>query len=407
MGSAAQDSQGNIAVGYSFGNEDKKPGISYTGKLASEPSGTFRSDAELIAGTGVQKAFGFRWGDYSAMNIDPKDDCSFWLTNQYYSLESQEESDFGWLTRIGRFKFAECIPAQLGSLGFLVQNSSTQAAIPNARVRVVPNPNANSAPYTRFSGSNGQTETLQIPAGNYFVEVSADGFRTSNIQIGLPPSGPGPTFNLIAFLTPVAVVVNAGAEISAESCAVNASIEPGETVSMNIALRNTGSVNAINLTATLLSTGGVLNPSGAQNYGALTPNGMAASRPFTFTANPNLSCGSVLTLNFQLNDGAEDLGIVSINRQTGTPRTAFAEHFDNFPLPNLPTGWTSSATGGQLPWTTRETRFQSPPNAVFSPDPREVGLNELVSPPFLVTSSNAQINFRNWYELETDFMTVR
>ncbi len=407
MGSAAQDSQGNIAVGYSSGSENLRPSIIYSGRLASEPTGAFRTETKLVVGTGVQKAFGFRWGDYSAMNIDPTDDCSFWLTNQYYSLESQEESDFGWLTRVGRFKFAECVPAQLGRVGFLVQNSETQAPIPNARVRVVPNPNVNSAPYTRFTGNQGQTETLHIPARNYLAEVSADGFRTDTFQFGIPPSDSGTVFNLVANLTPIAVVVNAGAGIFAESCAVNTAIEPGETVSMNIALGNIGTVNANNLTATLLPTGGVLNPSGAQNYGALTPNGPAVSRPFTFTANPNLSCGSVLTLNFQLNDGEEDLGIVAINQQTGTPRIAFSEHFDDFPLPNLPTGWTSSATGGQLPWVTLETRFQSPPNAVFSPDPREVGVNELVSPPFLVSSPNAEISFRNWYELETTFLRNR
>ncbi|HEX8636445.1 MAG TPA: hypothetical protein VF692_00170, partial [Pyrinomonadaceae bacterium] len=104
MGSAAQDFQGNIAVGYSFGSEEKRPSIVYAGKASSEPPGTFRSEMILIAGTGVQKAFGFRWGDYSAMSVDPRDDCTFWLTNEYYTAESADESDFGWLTRIGKFK---------------------------------------------------------------------------------------------------------------------------------------------------------------------------------------------------------------------------------------------------------------------------------------------------------------
>lgn len=407
MASAAQDSQGNIAVGYSLGSEKKPPSIFYTGKLATEPTGTFRRETHLIAENGVQKAFGFRWGDYSAMNIDPNDDCTFWLTNQYYTLASQEESDFGWLTRIGRFKFAECVPAQLGRVGFLVRNSATNAPIPNAQVKIVPVASSSSAPFVRFSQSDGQTETLQIPAQNYLAVVSASGFRTGNFQFGIPPGSPGPTFNVVASLTPTAVLVNAGANIFAESCAVNAAIEPGETVSMNIALGNVGSVNTNNMVATLLPTGGVLNPSGSQNYGALTVNGPAASRAFSFTANPNLNCGTAITLTFQLTDGAQDLGTVSISQQTGVLRTAFAENFDNFTIPNLPTGWTTSATGGQMIWKTSISRFQTSPNAVFSPDPREVGLNELVTPQFFVTSPNAEIRFRNWYELETTFLRNR
>ncbi|MCY7306082.1 MAG: hypothetical protein LH632_08025, partial [Rhodoferax sp.] len=53
IGSAAQDHQGNLAVGYSYGNANKKPAIYYTGKLAAEPSGTFRDEVALIGGTGV------------------------------------------------------------------------------------------------------------------------------------------------------------------------------------------------------------------------------------------------------------------------------------------------------------------------------------------------------------------
>jgi hypothetical protein len=402
MGSAAQDSQGNIAVGYSFGGEEKPPAILYTGKLAGEPTGTFRAESELISGTGVQKAFGFRWGDYSAMTSDPFDDCSFWLTNQYYSLESQEESDFGWLTRIGKFKFNECVPAQKASFRFLVRNAVTQAPIPNAEVKVYPNADPNIAPYIRFTQSNGQTETLQISPQSYSATVSAAGFRSSSVNFG-----PVSNITLIVNLQPSAVLENTKTEIIAESCAPNNTIEPGETVTLNIPLRNTGSINTNNLTATLLPSNGVLNPSATQNYGALSVNGASVSRPFTFTANPNLNCGDVLTLVLQLNDGAENLGTISINLQTGARRVAFSENFDNLPLPNLPPGWTTSATGGQELWKTRENRFQSPPNAVFSPDPRLVGVNELVSPVFRVITPNAELSFRNWYELETTFLRNR
>jgi hypothetical protein len=48
-----------------------------------------------------------RWGDYTAMSVDPIDDCTFWYTNQYYS--SQANGNIGnWQTRIGAFKFPGC-----------------------------------------------------------------------------------------------------------------------------------------------------------------------------------------------------------------------------------------------------------------------------------------------------------
>ena len=92
IGSAAQDNQGNLAVGYSFAGETEKPSIKYSGKLASEPSGMFRAEEFLIKGTGVQTGFGYRWGDYSQMTVDPTDDCTFWTTGEYYTAASQDES---------------------------------------------------------------------------------------------------------------------------------------------------------------------------------------------------------------------------------------------------------------------------------------------------------------------------
>jgi hypothetical protein len=67
--------------------------------LATETQ--FRDEEALANGTGVQAAFGSRWGDYSSISVDPTDDCTFWVTNEYYTAESQAENPFGWLTRMG------------------------------------------------------------------------------------------------------------------------------------------------------------------------------------------------------------------------------------------------------------------------------------------------------------------
>src|SRR5579864_1583566 len=36
----------------------------------------------IFLGTGYQASVS-RWGDYSAMSVDPVDDCTFWYTNEY------------------------------------------------------------------------------------------------------------------------------------------------------------------------------------------------------------------------------------------------------------------------------------------------------------------------------------
>jgi len=396
VASAAQDNQGNIGVGYSKSNEFFKPSIMYSGKLASEPQGEFRTEEFLQEGKGVQTAFGFRWGDYTGMTVDPVDDCTFWMTNQYYSAESQAESPFSWLTRIGSFKFAECTAAPRSTITGNVTNSATNQPIPNAIITT--------SAYSRLTTSNGSYGNLFVLPNTYTVTASAKGFRSQTVTVTVSN---GQTLTQNFALEPVAVLENTAVQITAESCAPNNAIDPGETVTINISLRNTGARNTQNLTATLQAVGGVTNPSASQNYGVLNVNGASVTRSFTFTASPNLACGGNIVLTFALSDGAENLGNLSINLSTGAKRIALQENFDSVTAPALPNGWTTSVTGGQQPWMTKTTRVQSAPNAAFSPAPIQVGVNELVSPVFAVTSANAEISFRNWYELETTFLRNR
>ena len=49
----------------------------------------------------VQKNTSNRFGDYSTMQIDPTDDCTFWYTQEYIKTTGS----FNWATRINSFKF--------------------------------------------------------------------------------------------------------------------------------------------------------------------------------------------------------------------------------------------------------------------------------------------------------------
>ena len=110
MGSIAQDKKGNAALGYSVVNGTTVyPGIRYTGRLAGDPSGQMSlGEGTVINGSGVQRSTNSRWGDYTSLNVDPVDDCTFWYVNEYYTLAGQLSSTAGWQTRIASFKLPGC-----------------------------------------------------------------------------------------------------------------------------------------------------------------------------------------------------------------------------------------------------------------------------------------------------------
>jgi len=110
MGSAAQDKKGNMAIGYSVVNGTTVfPGIRYTGRQAGDPLGTLPlGEGVIINGSGVQTTTNSRWGDYTALTVDPVDDCTFWYVNEYYTAAGQASSPAGWQTRIASFKLPGC-----------------------------------------------------------------------------------------------------------------------------------------------------------------------------------------------------------------------------------------------------------------------------------------------------------
>ena len=61
------------------------------------------------AGTGVQFGTVNRWGDYTSMNVDPTDDCTFWYVNEYYELSGViGVNTVPFQTRIGSFRLPSC-----------------------------------------------------------------------------------------------------------------------------------------------------------------------------------------------------------------------------------------------------------------------------------------------------------
>ena len=107
MGSIAMDKAGNMALGYSVSSDTVFPSIRYAGRLITDPPGELlHGEFSLVSGTNSQTGTE-RWGDYSSMNVDPVDNCTFWYTQEYIGDSGN------WRTRIGAFSFPSCFQADL------------------------------------------------------------------------------------------------------------------------------------------------------------------------------------------------------------------------------------------------------------------------------------------------------
>src|SRR5207302_9453028 len=154
------------------------PGIYITGRLGTDALNTMGAEATVTAGTGVQTTgAGNRWGDYSAMTLDPIDQCTFYYTNEYLKTNGA----FNWSTRIASYKFSSCVSAAnlYGTVTGTITSSETGAPISGVRVAL-------SNGYAGASDGNG-IYTILVPAGSY-TATAADAAR--NCATASPASAP-------------------------------------------------------------------------------------------------------------------------------------------------------------------------------------------------------------------------
>jgi len=120
MGSIAQDQAGDMALGFAItsngggGSDVAFPSVAWTGRLSTDPASTMgQGEAVIDTGGGDENdAYATpapdehrgRWGDYSAMTVDPTDDCTFWYTQELY----HQNGIGAWDTYIASMKFPSC-----------------------------------------------------------------------------------------------------------------------------------------------------------------------------------------------------------------------------------------------------------------------------------------------------------
>ncbi|QUV96370.1 S8 family serine peptidase [Chloracidobacterium aggregatum] len=267
-----------------------------------------------------------------------------------------------------------------------------------------------------FSGANsvtGGTADFRNNVENVFLPPFAAGtpfvirVRAANINSQADPtvSGNNQDFALVVHNGQPAtlpVITGVSATLTAESCVPNNGVpDQNETVTYNITLRNDGTAPTNgNLIATLVPGGGVgaIGGTNPQNYGVLGI-GASATRAFTFTVNG--LCGTTLTMTLNLSDSNGSLGTATFSFQIGTPNNVLTQNFDTVTPPALPAGWTATNASGPSPlWVTSNVTPDTAPNCAFVDNPAVVSDKRLDTPPINLTTNQARLTFRNFYNTE-------
>jgi len=100
MAASSMDQSGNIAVGYNVSSSSTFPSLRYTGRRFDDPLGVM-TEPETVIHAGTASNSSYRYGDYSAMSVDPADDCTFWFTGM-------DNTSSDWRTQVVSFAFDGC-----------------------------------------------------------------------------------------------------------------------------------------------------------------------------------------------------------------------------------------------------------------------------------------------------------
>ena len=127
--SIAVNANGDMAIGFSASAPTIFPGAYYTGRVAGDPAGTVQPSGVLRTGLDFYvRTFGTpgvdrnRWGDYSGTVVDPIDDLTFWVCNEYAITQGTPTPEVGrWGTACGSFEFPPIIASVDHFLGYRIR----------------------------------------------------------------------------------------------------------------------------------------------------------------------------------------------------------------------------------------------------------------------------------------------
>jgi uncharacterized membrane protein len=277
MGSIAMDQAGNIALGYNVSGPTMRPSIAFTGRAPSDTLGVMAAETVVISGSGSQSA-NPRWGEYSSMNIDPVDDCTFWYTSEYLKTDG----NFNWSTRIASFRLPGCGTEPTPDFVLSAtppSNTVTQGSGASYSVSV--------SPLQGFTGTVGLSVSgLPSGTGYSFNPASIAGSGASELSITTSSSTPPGTYALtvtgvsgsLTHSAPVTLVVNQALQ--------------------DFTLTTTPSSRTIVQGASTTYTVSVSPVNGFAGNVALTVSGLPSGSTYTFSPSSITESGtSILTIS--------------------------------------------------------------------------------------------------------------
>jgi hypothetical protein len=266
MPSLAVDRAGDMALGYSVSSSTLFPAIRYAGRVVGDPANTLgQSETSLIEGSGSQ--FGncggsacTRWGDYSAMTLDP-DGCTFWYANEYYSVLGLDDH-----TRIGSFALPGCTGIAMGTLQGTVTDASTsspiQGAVVTAGIR------------STTTNASGAYSFPNMPAGTYSVTATRSGYSSGSASGVVVNSGTTTSrdFALTATAPPAAKLA---------FTSLTASVASGATKTLTVEVRDASNNLVTSDNSTVVTFAQTAGSGSVMGLGTATASGGVASKVVT------------------------------------------------------------------------------------------------------------------------------
>jgi len=361
MGSVAMDKAGDMAMGYSVSSSAKNPSIAFTGRAATDPANTMQAESTIINGTGSQTGNLSRWGDYSAITVDPVDDCTFWYTNEYMKTTGS----FNWNTRIANFKFANC--GNAATPDFTLSSSPTSLSVTQG---------SSGATTITVNPTNGFTGSVSLSASGLpagvtasFNPASTNGTSSLTLTTSATATTGTATVTItgtsgsLTHTTTVTLTVNAAAvpNFSLSASPASVSVTQGGSGSSTVTVTPINGFNgSVSLSASGLPSGvtASFNPASATTTSTVTFTASSTATTGTATVTITGTSGSltqsttitltvnaVATPNFSLSASPASVAIIQGNSGTSTITVTPVNGFTgsvSLSASGLPSGVTAS-----------------------------------------------------------------
>lgn len=176
----------------------------------------------------------------------------------------------------------------------------------------------------------------------------------------------------------------------------NSEVDPEETVTVRVAVTNSGATAITPLSATLQPGSGLTI--GPNNSHQITTLAAGATHNFEFSFRQTGECGSAQLFKLSFQSDAKGYSHEQSYTLNGGAGLAFTENFDS--SSSLASGWSQSSGNASANWHVVTDKASSAPNSMFSPGLGAVNSAYLTSKTFSVDSADARLTFDHSYNLE-------